>query len=83
MGNFITLAVLHGVGLYLTIKFNFVQFGGFRHSVALIREIDEKGDVAAGPMYTLLNGLNMKRTTIFFAFFCHGCLIWYWQSGAG
>ena len=139
-GNVITLAVLLGVGLYLTIKFNFVQIRGFRHSLALIRgkhkqtecegevshfqalstalsatvgtgniagvataislggpgalfwmwvtaffgmatkfaestlaikfrEIDENGDVAGGPMYTLMHGLRMKRTAIFFAFF--------------
>ena len=32
------------------------------------REID-KGDVAGGPMYTLLHGLNMKRTAMAFALF--------------
>jgi alanine or glycine:cation symporter, AGCS family len=32
------------------------------------REIDHKG-VSGGPMYTLLNGLKMKRTAMLFAFF--------------
>ena len=32
------------------------------------REID-KGEVSGGPMYTLLNGLNMKRTAMAFALF--------------
>lgn len=138
--NWLTLIVLLGVGLYLTIKFNFVQITGFRHSAKLIRgqykkeicdgevthfqalstalsatvgtgniagvataislggpgalfwmwmtaffgmatkfaestlavkfrEIDPNGDVSGGPMYTLMHGLNMKRTAVFFAFF--------------
>ncbi len=33
------------------------------------RQIDNNGDVAGGPMYTLMHGLNMKRTAILFAFF--------------
>lgn len=33
------------------------------------REIDETGEVSGGPMYTLLNGLKMKRTAMAFAFF--------------
>jgi len=32
------------------------------------REIDQHG-IAGGPMYTLLHGLKMKRTALFFAFF--------------
>ncbi|HEY9051178.1 MAG TPA: sodium:alanine symporter family protein [Gammaproteobacteria bacterium] len=138
-GSWITLAVLLGVGLYLTLKLHFVQVRGFRHSLSVIRgkysckgdpgevthfqalstalsatvgtgniagvataislggpgalfwmwvtaflgmatkftestlalkfrEID-KGEVAGGPMYTLLHGLNMKRTAIAFALF--------------
>jgi len=138
-GSWITLAVLLGVGLYLTLKLQFVQVKGFRHSLSIIRgryackedpgevthfqalstalsatvgtgniagvataislggpgalfwmwvtaflgmatkftestlalkfrEID-KGEVAGGPMYTLLHGLNMKRTAAAFALF--------------
>lgn len=138
-GSWITLVVLLGVGLYLTIKLRFVQISGFRHSLAVIRgtyarkgdpgevthfqalstalsatvgtgniagvataislggpgalfwmwvtaflgmatkftestlalkfrEID-KGQVSGGPMYTLLHGLNMKRTAAAFALF--------------
>jgi len=33
------------------------------------REIDDKGEVAGGPMYTLLHGLKMKRTAMIFASF--------------
>ena len=138
-GSWITLALLLGVGLYLTFKLQFIQIKGFRHSFAIIRghyackddpgevthfqalstalsatvgtgniagvataislggpgalfwmwvtaflgmatkftestlalkfrEID-KGEVAGGPMYTLLHGLNMKRTASAFALF--------------
>ena len=138
-GSWITLAVLLGIGLYLTIKMRLIQLSGFRHAITIIqgryackgdpgevthfqalatalsatvgtgniagvataislggpgalfwmwvtaflgmatkftestlavkfREID-KGDVAGGPMYTLLHGLNMKRTAAVFALF--------------
>jgi alanine or glycine:cation symporter, AGCS family len=138
-GSWITLAVLLGVGLYLTLKLKFIQIRGFSHSLSIIRgkyankddpgevthfqalstalsatvgtgniagvataislggpgalfwmwvtaflgmatkftestlavkfrEID-KGEVAGGPMYTLLHGLNMKRTAAVFALF--------------
>jgi AGCS family alanine or glycine:cation symporter len=139
-GNGLTLLVLLGMGLYLTIRMRLVQFSGFRHSLALIsgkhnrpehegqishfqalstalsatvgtgniagvataislggpgalfwmwvtaflgmatkftectlavrfREIGIAGDVSGGPMYTLLNGLHMKRTATLFASF--------------
>lgn len=138
-GSWITLAVLLGVGLYLTIRLGFIQILGFRHSLHVLqgryackedkgdvshfqalstalsatvgtgniagvataislggpgalfwmwvtalfgmatkftestlalkfREIDENG-VSGGPMYTLLNGLKMKRTAMLFALF--------------
>lgn len=138
--NWLTLIVLLGVGLYLTIKMNFVQIRGFKHAFKLIRgkykkdpcegevshfqalstalsatvgtgniagvataislggpgalfwmwvtaffgmatkftestlaikyrEISDNGEVAGGPMYTLMHGLNMKRTAMLFAFF--------------
>lgn len=136
--NGITMLILVGTGLYLTIRLRFVQITGFKHSVSLIRgvyhhrndpgevshfqalstalsatvgtgniagvataislggpgalfwmwvtafvgmatkftestlalrfrEIDSKGEVSGGPMYTLLHGLNMKRTATIFA----------------
>ncbi len=136
----VTLLVLLGTGVYLTIRLRFVQLTGFKHSFQLItgkyddpdddgevshfqalatalsatigtgniagvataislggpgalfwmwitafigmatkytectlslkfREIDENGEVAGGPMYTLLNGLKMKKTAMAFAFF--------------
>ncbi len=139
-GSPITLLILLGTGVYLTIRLRFVQVTGFKHSVQLIsgkydnpddhgevshfqalstalsatigtgniagvataislggpgalfwmwitafigmatkftectlslkfREIDETGEVAGGPMYTLLNGLKMKRTAMAFALF--------------
>ncbi|GBE07265.1 amino-acid carrier protein AlsT [bacterium BMS3Bbin11] len=139
-GSPITLLVLLGTGVYLTIRLRFVQLTGFKHSFQLIsgkydnpddegevshfqalatalsatigtgniagvataislggpgalfwmwitafigmatkftectlslkfREIDENGHVAGGPMYTLLNGLKMKKTAMAFAFF--------------
>ncbi|QKQ28323.1 alanine:cation symporter family protein [Candidatus Reidiella endopervernicosa] len=33
------------------------------------REVSRDGEIAGGPMYTLLNGLKMKRTAIVFAVF--------------
>lgn len=138
--NYLTLALLVGTGLYLTIRLRLVQIIGFRHSLALIsgkysdpehtgevshfqalatalsatvgtgniagvataialggpgalfwmwvtafvgmatkfaecslslkfREVDPDGKVSGGPMYTLLNGLKMKRTAVLFATF--------------
>ena len=139
-GNGLTLLVLLGMGLYLTLRMGFVQIRGFRHSVELVsgryscstdagqishfqalstalsatvgtgniagvataislggpgalfwmwmtaffgmatkftectlalkfREIAPDGSIAGGPMYTLLNGLKMKRTATLFASF--------------
>lgn len=49
-GSWITLAVLLGVGLYLTIRLGFVQLTGFKHSVHVIQGkykcADDKGDVS-------------------------------------
>ena len=139
-GNPLTLIILLGTGLYLTIRMGLVQVSGFTHAAALItgkydrredsgevthfqalstalsatigtgniagvataitlggpgalfwmwvtaffgmatkftectlalkfREISPDGKIAGGPMYTLLNGLNMKRTAALFAIF--------------
>jgi AGCS family alanine or glycine:cation symporter len=136
----ITLAVLLGTGLYLTIRMGGIQIRGFRHSLALVsgrysshrhigevshfqalstalsatvgtgniagvataislggpgalfwmwvtavfgmatkftectlslkfRQVSAGGEVAGGPMYTLLNGLKMRRTARAFAIF--------------
>ncbi len=34
--NYLTLAVLLGVGVYLTLRMRFIQIRGFRHSLALV-----------------------------------------------
>lgn len=139
-GHPITLIVLLGTGLYLTLRLGFVQIRGFRHSAALIsgrysdpthqgevshfqalatalsatvgtgniagvataislggpgalfwmwvtaflgmatkftectlalkfREVTPDGEVAGGPMYTLLHGLKMKKLAMAFALF--------------
>ena len=139
-GNPLTLLVLLGTGLYLTIRMGLVQLRGFRHATQLIsgkyskpedvgevshfqalstalsatvgtgniagvataialggpgalfwmwvtavlgmatkftectlslnfRKIAPNGEVAGGPMYTLLHGLNMRRTAAAFACF--------------
>jgi AGCS family alanine or glycine:cation symporter len=139
-GNPLTLLVLLGTGLYLTIRMGLVQARGFRHSIHLIagkysshrdqgevshfqalatalsatvgtgniagvataislggpgalfwmwvtavfgmatkftectlslkfREVAPNGTIAGGPMYTLLNGLRMRRTAAVFASF--------------
>ena len=139
-GNPLTLLVLLGTGLYLTVRMGLIQLRGFRHAVDLIggkysshrdvgevshfqalstalsatvgtgniagvataislggpgalfwmwvtavfgmatkftectlslkfRQVAPDGQVAGGPMYTLLNGLNMRRTAAAFATF--------------
>jgi AGCS family alanine or glycine:cation symporter len=139
-GNPLTLFILLGTGLYLTIRMGLIQVRGFTHATALIsgkynrredigevthfqalstalsatigtgniagvataitlggpgalfwmwvtaflgmatkftectlalkfREVSPDGKIAGGPMYTLLNGLNMKRTAALFAVF--------------
>ncbi|UCE90448.1 MAG: alanine:cation symporter family protein [Pseudomonadota bacterium] len=139
-GNLLTLGLLLGTGVYLTVRMGLIQVRGFRHSVALIRgkysdpehvgevshfqalstalsatvgtgniagvataialggpgalfwmwvtavigmatkfaectlslrfrQVDPNGEIAGGPMYTLLNGLKMRRTALAFAFF--------------
>ncbi|MBN1379546.1 MAG: sodium:alanine symporter family protein [Gammaproteobacteria bacterium] len=138
--NPVTLAIIVGTGLYLTIRLGLVQFMGFRHALRVIRgryskstdqgqvnhfqalstalsatvgtgniagvataialggpgalfwmwvtasvgmatkftestlaikfrEVDANGDIAGGPMYTLLNGLKMKRAAWIYALF--------------
>jgi AGCS family alanine or glycine:cation symporter len=139
-GSPVTLIILLGTGIYLTLRLGLVQLRGFRHSLQLVsgryhcvtdtgevthfqalstalsatvgtgniagvataislggpgalfwmwvtaffgmatkftectlslkfREVDEHGNIAGGPMYTLLNGLKMKKTAIAFASF--------------
>lgn len=139
-GNALTLLLLLGMGLYLTIRMGLIQVRGFSHSVALIsgkyncpdhegqishfqalstalsatvgtgniagvataislggpgalfwmwitaffgmatkftectlalkfRQVDANGEISGGPMYTLLHGLNMRRTAMLFASF--------------
>jgi len=139
-GTPLTLVVLLGTGVYLTIRMGLVQIRGFRHAVHLVggrysshkdvgevshfqalstalsatvgtgniagvataislggpgalfwmwatafvgmatkftectlslrfREVSPNGEVAGGPMYTLLNGLKMRRTAAAFAWF--------------
>ncbi len=49
-GSWVTLALLLGVGLYLTLRLGFVQIVGFRHSLHVIQgryaHADDKGDVS-------------------------------------
>jgi AGCS family alanine or glycine:cation symporter len=139
-GNPLTLLVLLGTGLYLTIRMGLIQLRGFRHAIDLVggkysshrdtgevshfqalstalsatvgtgniagvataislggpgalfwmwvtavfgmatkftectlslrfRQVAPDGTVAGGPMYTLLHGLNMRRTAAAFASF--------------
>jgi AGCS family alanine or glycine:cation symporter len=138
--NPVTLTVIVGAGLYLTVRLGAVQVMGFRHAIRVIRgryskesdqgqvnhfqalstalsatvgtgniagvataialggpgalfwmwvtatvgmatkftestlaikfrEVDANGDIAGGPMYTLLNGLKMKRLAWLYALF--------------
>ena len=139
-GSPLTLLVLLGTGLYLTIRMGLIQVRGFRHATELVsgkysskrdvgevshyqalstalsatvgtgniagvataitlggpgalfwmwvtavlgmatkftectlslkfRKVSGDGEIAGGPMYTLLNGLNMRRTAGLFALF--------------
>lgn len=139
-GSPITLGILLGTGLYLTLRLGFIQLRGFRHATQLVsgrytdpqhvgevshfqalstalsatvgtgniagvataialggpgalfwmwmtaflgmatkftectlslkfREVSPNGEVAGGPMYTLLHGLKMKRLAVLFASF--------------
>jgi len=49
-GSWITLTILLGVGLYLTIRLGFVQLRGFRHSIQVIQgkyaRKEDRGDVS-------------------------------------
>ncbi len=138
--NPLTLCIIVGTGVYLTIRLGAVQLAGFRHAVHVIRgryskqsdqgqvnhfqalstalsatvgtgniagvataialggpgalfwmwitasvgmatkftestlaikfrQVDANGDIAGGPMYTLLNGLKFKRTAWIYALF--------------
>ena len=138
-GNPVTLVLLLGIGLYLTLRMGLIQLRGFRHAASLIsgkyncptdagevshfqalstalsatvgtgniagvataivdfeeatllrwitavfgmatkftectlalqfRQVSPNGEVAGGPMYTLLHGLEMRRTAALFAGF--------------
>ena len=139
-GNPVTLVLLLGIGLYLTLRMGLIQLRGFRHAASLIsgkyncptdagevshfqalstalsatvgtgniagvataislggpgalfwmwitavfgmatkftectlalkfRQVSPDGEVAGGPMYTLLHGLKMRRTAALFAGF--------------
>ncbi len=138
--NYLTLGLLLGTGMYLTVRTGFVQVRGFRHALSIVRgryskaedvgevshfqalstalsatvgtgniagvataitlggpgalfwmwvtafigmatkfaecslslkfrEVGPNGEVAGGPMYTLLHGLNMPRLAALFATF--------------
>ena len=138
--NPVTLAIIVGAGIYLTIRLGVVQVMGFRHALSVIRgryskttdqgqvnhfqalstalsatvgmgniagvataialggpgalfwmwvtasvgmatkftestlaikfrQVDAEGEIAGGPMYTLMNGLKMKRTALLYALF--------------
>ncbi len=49
-GSWVTLALLLGVGIYLTLRLGFIQIKGFGHSIHIIRgkyaKVDDKGDVS-------------------------------------
>ncbi len=49
-GSWITLALLLGVGVYLTLRLGVIQIKGFSHSIHIIRgkyaQVDDQGDVS-------------------------------------
>lgn len=51
------------------------------------REVNEKGEMSGGPMYTMKKGIKNKKLGAvlawLFAFFCSGSFVWYWKHDTG
>jgi len=88
-GNPITLLLLVGTGLYLTLRLGFVQLRGFRHGVALVQgkytHPGEPGQVSHfQALSTALSGTvgtgNIAGVATAIAFGGPGALFWMWVT---
>lgn len=88
-GSQITLVVLLGVGLYLTLRLGFIQVKGFRHSVHIIQGkykcADDKGDVSHfQALSTALSATvgtgNIAGVATAIALGGPGALFWMWVT---
>ncbi len=88
-GSWITLAVLLGVGLYLTLRLGFVQLRGFRHSVHIIRgkyaSKDDPGDVShfqalATALSATVGTGNIAGVATAISLGGPGALFWMWVT---
>lgn len=88
-GSWITLAVLLGVGLYLTIRLGFIQLLGFRHSVHVIQGRyackEDKGDVShfqalATALSATVGTGNIAGVATAISLGGPGALFWMWVT---
>lgn len=88
-GNPVTLLLLVGTGLYLTLRLGFVQLRGFRHGVALVQgkytHPGEPGQVSHfQALSTALSGTvgtgNIAGVATAIAFGGPGALFWMWVT---
>jgi len=87
--NYLTLALLVGTGLYLTLKLGFVQIRGFRHSVGLISgkysshkdvgEVSHFQALSTALSATIGTG-NIAGVATAIAFGGPGALFWMWVT---
>ncbi len=88
-GSWITLAVLLGVGLYLTIRLGFIQLLGFRHSLHVIQGRyackEDKGDVThfqalATALSATVGTGNIAGVATAISLGGPGALFWMWVT---
>lgn len=88
-GSWVTLAVLLGVGLYLTIRLGFIQLLGFRHSLHVIQGRyackDDKGDVShfqalATALSATVGTGNIAGVATAISLGGPGALFWMWVT---
>ena len=88
-GSWVTLALLLGVGLYLTLKLSFVQLKGFKHSVHIIQGKyackDDKGDVShfqalATALSATVGTGNIAGVATAISLGGPGALFWMWVT---
>lgn len=88
-GSWITLAILLGVGLYLTIRLGFIQLLGFRHSLHVIQGRyackEDKGDVShfqalATALSATVGTGNIAGVATAISLGGPGALFWMWVT---
>jgi len=88
-GSWVTLALLLGVGLYLTLKLSFVQLKGFKHSAHIIQGKyagkDDKGDIShfqalATALSATVGTGNIAGVATAISLGGPGALFWMWVT---